>query len=166
MAKYDCSKTKDFMYELKRALEWCRKRSASECEECELCCKNGICVVSLVCNLDCISERQFDYVIQMVQNWSDSHPEKRELTENERDILKAYKALGYTYIAADSIGCVRAYTSKPQKSERMWSNISINCEVSNVCKIEKFFGGIVSWEDEEPAEIEDLLKKWEEKSND
>lgn len=162
MAKYDCSKTKDFLHELKRASEWCRKRSVNECKKCEMVCGNGSCFASLARNLDCIPERQFDYIIQGAQKWSDNHPEKRELTEDETNILKAYKALGYTYIATDSNGCVWAYISKPLKGERMWCNVSANY-ASDVCKIEKFFGSIVSWDDEEPAEIEDLLKEVEQK---
>ena len=156
MAKYDCSKAKDFLHELKRASEWCRKRSVSECKECEMIRRDSSCFVSFARNLDCIPENQFDYVIQRVQNWSDSHPEKRELTEDERNILKAFKALGYTYIAADKDGCVCIYVHKPQKDEGTWCYVLDDC--GYVCKTEKFFGGIVSWEDEEPAEIEELLK--------
>ena len=143
MAKYDCTKTKDFLHELKRSSEWCRKRSASECKECEMLRRDSSCFLGFARNLNNISENQFDYVIEKTQKWSDDHPEKRELTEDEMNILKAYKALGFTYIAADSNGCVWAYISKLLKGERMWCN--------------------VSWEDEEPAKIEDLLKEVEQK---
>lgn len=163
MAKYDCSKAKDFLHELKRASEWCRKRSVSECKECEMVCGNGSCFVSLAHNLDCIPERQFDYVIQRAQKWSDNHPEKRELTEDETNILKAYKALGYTYIATDNIGYVCVYVNKPQKGERAWFARPGDSGTTAVCETKKFFGGIVSWEDEEPAKIEDLLKEVERK---
>lgn len=158
MAKYDCSKAKDFLHELKRASEWCRKRSVSECKECEMIRRDSSCFVSFARNLDCIPENQFDYVIQRVQNWSDSHPEKRELTEDERNILKAFKALGYTYIAADSIGYVCVYVNEPQRGERTWFARPGDSGTTAVCETKKFFGGIVSWEDEEPAEIEELLK--------
>lgn len=166
MAKYDCTKAKDFLHELKRASEWCRKKSVSECKECEMICENKSCFLGFARNLDCIPERQFDYVIQRVQNWSDSHPEKRKLTEDETNILKAFKALGFNYIAADKNGYVFTYTLKPQKDEREWYSASGDYEAAAVCKTGKFFDSIVSWEDEEPAKIEDLLKKWEEKSND
>ncbi len=164
MAKYDCTKAKDFLHELKRASEWCRKMSASECKECEMIRRGSSCFLGFARNLDNISENQFDYVIEKTQKWSDGHPEppKRELTEDERNILKAFKILGFTYIAADSNGYVWAYISKPLKGERMWCNVSANY-ASDVCKIEKFFGGIVSWKDEEPAKIEDLLKEVEQK---
>ena len=163
MAKYDCTKAKDFLHELKRASEWCRKRSVSECKECEMIRRNRSCFLGLARNLDGISERQFDYVIQRVQNWSDSHPEKRELTENETNILKALKALGFAYIAVDINDCVWAYISKPQKGERTWFNAPRNYGAKVVCETKKFFGGIVSWEDEEPTKIEDLLKEVEQK---
>ena len=158
MAKYDCTKAKDFLHELKRASERCRKRSVSECKECEM-----VCSISLVRNLDCIPERQFDYVIQRLQNWSDNHPEKRKLTEDETNILKAFKILGFTYIATDSIGCVCSYVNKPRKGERAWFAPPGDCGTTAVCETKKFFGGIVFWEDEEPAKIEDLLKEVEQK---
>lgn len=160
MAKYDCSKAKDLLHELKRASEWCRKRSVNECKKCEMVCGNGSCFASLAHNLDCIPERQFDYIIQGAQKWSDNHPEppKRELTENETNILKAFKALGFNYIAADKSDCVCTYTLKPRKSERGWYNTSGDYRVAAVCKTEKFFGDILSYDDEEPAEIEKLLE--------
>lgn len=165
MAKYDCSKAKDFLHELKRASEWCRKRSASECKECEMIRRGSSCFLGFARNLDNISENQFDYVIEKTQKWSDGHPEppKRELTEDERNILKAYKALGYTYIAVDDIGYVCVYANKPRKGERTWFNAPRNYGAKAVCETKKFFGGIVSWEDEEPTKIEDLLKEVEQK---
>lgn len=134
MAKYDCSKAKDFLHELKRASEWCRKRSASECKECEMIRRDKGCFLGLARNLDSISERQFDFVIQKIQNWSDSHPEKRELTENERNILKAFKALGFNYIAVDDIGYVCVYVNKPQKGERTWFGPPRNYGAKAVCE--------------------------------
>lgn len=163
MAKYDCTKAKDFLHELKRASEWCRKRSASECKECEMLRRDSSCFLGFARNLNNISENQFDYVIEKTQKWSDDHPEKRELTEDETNILKAYKALGYTYIAADNIGYICVYANKPRKGERTWFNAPRNYGAKAVCKIEKFFDNIVSWEDEEPAKIEDLLKEVEQK---
>lgn len=156
MAKYDCTKAKDFLHELKRASEWCRKMSVSECKECEMVCRNGGCFVTLARNLDCIPERQFDYVIGKIQKWSDNHPEKRELTEDETNVLKAFKALGFKYIAADKDGGVCTYIFKPQKGTESWYN-DIN-DSGYVCETEKFFGGILSYDDEEPAEIEKLLE--------
>lgn len=161
--KYDCTKAKDFLHELKRASEWCRKRSASECKECEMIRRDKGCFLGLARNLDSISERQFDFVIQKIQNWSDSHPEKRELTENERNIIKAFKALGFNYIAVDDIGYVYVYVNKPQKGERTWFGSPRNYGAKAVCETKKFFDSIVSWEDEEPAKIEDLLKEVEQK---
>lgn len=158
MAKYDCTKAKDFMHELKRMAEWCRKMSASECKECEMVCMNGGCFVTLARDLDCIPERQFDFVIGKIQKWSDGHPEKRELTEDETNILKAYKALGFNYIAADKSGYVWTYILKPRKGEREWYNASVDYRAAAVCKTEKFFGDILSYDDEEPAEIEKLLE--------
>lgn len=158
MAKYDCTKTKDFLHELKRAKECCRKMSLAECKESEMVCRNGGCFVSLARNLDCIPERQFDYAIEKIQKWSDGHlePQKRDLTEDERNILKAFKALGFKYIAADKDGCVWTYILKPQKDEGTWCYVLDDC--GYVCETEKFFGDILSYDDEEPAEIEKLLE--------
>ena len=163
MAKYDCSKAKDFLHELKRASEWCRKRSVSECKECEMLRRDSSCFLGFARNLNNISENQFDYVIEKTQKWSNDHPEpqKRELTEDEMNILKAYKALGYTYIAVDNIGYVCVYVNKPRRGERAWFARPGDFGTTAVCETKKFFGGIVSWEDEEPAKIEDLLKEVE-----
>lgn len=162
MAKYDCTKTKDFLHELKRAKECCRKMSLAECKESEMVCRNGGCFVSLARNLDCIPERQFDYAIEKIQKWSDGHlePQKRDLTEDERNILKAFKALGFKYIAADKDGCVVTYTLKPQKEEKRgwWYIASGDYRATAVCRTGKFFGDILSYDDEEPAEIEKLLE--------
>lgn len=163
MAKYDCTKAKDFLHELKRASEWCRKRSASECKGCEMICRDKGCFLGFARDIDCIPERQFDFAIGKMQNWSDSHPEKRELTENERNILKTFKTLGFAYIAADKNGCVCVYFLKPQKGIEAWYNgvgdYGVSAGASTVvCKTEKFFGDILSYDDEEPAEIEKLLE--------
>ena len=121
--------------------------------------RDSSCFLGFARNLNNISENQFDYVIEKTQKWSDDHPEpqKRELTEDEMNILKAYKALGYTYIAVDNIGYVCVYVNKPRRGERAWFARPGDFGTTAVCETKKFFGGIVSWEDEEPAKIEDLI---------
>lgn len=156
MAKYDCTKTKDFMHELKRAAKCCKKKSLFECKECEMGCKNGTCFVSLARDLDCIPERQFDFVIGKIQKWSDDHPEKRELTEDETNILKAFKALGFKYIVADCDGRVCSYDICPVKKEKAWDVDYGVCK--DICDTSGHFKDVLSWEDEKPAEIEKLLE--------
>lgn len=167
MAKYDCTKAKDFLHEAARVKTKCHQPlyPNSDCiDKCPMKLENGICIrnrdISSALFLY-FSDEEFNDIVSRLQKWSDNHPEKRELTEDEKNILKAFKALGYTYIATDSIGYVRAYISKPKRGKRMWYNTSI--DYGYVCEAEKFFGGIVSWEDEEPAKIEDLLKEVEQK---
>lgn len=157
--KYDCTKAKDFFHEITRLNKWCRDKSCGTCEisTCPLGC------APTVYDWGSLSDDVFTNLIGVLQKWSDNHPERRELTENERDILKAFKALGYTYIATDSIGYVCVYVNKPQKGERAWFARPGDSGTTAVCETKKFFGGIVSWEDEEPAKIEDLLKEVEQK---
>lgn len=143
--RYNCSNTLDYGHELQRMCS-----SINDCWMCPIHHDSGVCKSK-------ISSES----ISAVQNWSDNHPEKRDLTEDEMNILKAFKALGFKYITADKDGGVCAYIFKPQKGTEAWYN-DIN-DSGYVCETEKFFGGIVSWEDEEPAEIEDLLKEVEQK---
>lgn len=155
--KYDCTKAKDFLHELKRASEWCRKRSTSECRECEMICRDGGCFLGLARNLDIIPKRQFDFAIQKIQNWSDRHPEKVErkrpvLTEDDITVLKALQIMGYHWIAEDKNGGISfAYIEKPTKyyDDGVWSN-------SSSYSVNYTFP-FISWEDEEPTNIGWLL---------
>ena len=169
MAKYDCSKAKDFLHEAARVKAKCHQPlyPNSDCiDKCPMKLENGICIkyrdISSALFLY-FSDKEFNDIVSRLQNWSDSHPEKRELTEDEMNILKAYKALGYTYIAVDDIGYVCVYVNKPRRGGRAWFARPGDCGTTAVCETKKFFGGIVSWEDEEPAKIENLLKEVEQK---
>lgn len=166
MAKYDCSKAKDFLHETARVKTKCHQPlyPNSDCiDKCPMKLENGLCIrdrdISSVLFLH-FSDKEFNDIVSRLQKWSDNHPE-RELTEDERNILKAFKILGFTYIAADSNGCVCSYVNKPRKGERAWFAPPGDYRTTAMCETKKFFGGIVSWEDEEPAKIEDLLKEVE-----
>lgn len=166
MAKYDCSKAKDFLHEAARVKTKCHQPlyPNSDCiDKCPMKLENGLCIrdrdISSVLFLH-FSDKEFNDIVSRLQKWSDNHPE-RELTEDEMNILKAFKALGYTYIAADNIGYICVYVNKPRRGERAWFARPGDCGTTAVCETKKFFGGIVSWEDEEPAKIEDLLKEVE-----
>lgn len=167
MAKYDCSKAKDFLHEAARVKAKCHQPlyPNSDCiDKCPMKLENGLCIrdrdISSALFLH-FSDKEFNDIVSRLQKWSDSHPEKRELTEDEKNILKAFKTLGFEYIAADKNGCVCTYILEPIKGERGWYNTSGDYGAAAVCRTGKFFGSIVSWEDEEPAQIEDLLKEVE-----
>lgn len=163
MSKYDCTKARDYLHELKRASEWCRGKGLCDCRDCEMHSKNGLCFVSVSQDISKIPEDKFDFVIEKIQKWSDSHPERRKLTEDEMHILKAFKALGYKYITVDKGGTVCIYTVPPKKGGTVWYNNTTYEQAMGavICKVNEFFGGILYFDDEEPAEIEELLKGYE-----
>lgn len=69
MSKYDCSKVIDYVHEMKRMCDLYYK----SCADCPL---------GPNCGTDEITEKH----IEVVQKWSDSHPEKPEKVEvNRRD---------------------------------------------------------------------------------
>lgn len=133
--KYDCTLAKDFFHEITRLKEWCRDKSCGTCEisTCPLGC------APTVYDWGSLSDDVFTNLIGVLQKWSDTHPERRELTGDERIILKAFKALGFNYIAVDDIGYVCVYVNKPQKGERTWFGPPRNYGAKAVCETKKFF---------------------------
>lgn len=67
--KHDCSKTIDYMKERKRMCAM-----YPHCKECPLI------------GMDCVSVGSID----IVQKWSDEHPEPPKLTKRERDFLDCF----------------------------------------------------------------------------
>ena len=73
MKKYDCNKTLDYSHELGRICRSC------DCAEC------------LVGHLPCSVDRVTQEHIDIVQKWSDEHPEAPKLTKKERAFLECFK---------------------------------------------------------------------------
>lgn len=74
MGKYDCSKTHDYVHEFKRM---CAEMNCIG-DDCPLASKG------------CRLERITDEHIQIVQKWSDEHPEKPKLTKKDRAFIDAF----------------------------------------------------------------------------
>lgn len=74
--KYDCTKTLDYMHELNRL---CDDQYPKGCAK--------VCPLAYGCNNK--GDFKPDYV-DIVQKWSDSHPEKPKLTKEEYDFLASF----------------------------------------------------------------------------
>lgn len=173
--KYDCTKAKDFLHEAARVDKYCTDHYGSEgcIDNCplekfdeadgRLSCIRKVSIADL--RWLTTSDSEFDAMSSRLQEWSDSHPERRELTEDEICILKAFKALGYKYIAADGDGDVYAYIKSPNKHDtdgyvEWFGEDGESGEY--ICSKFQFFNGVLSLTDEKPAKIEELLKGVEE----
>lgn len=82
MSKYDCTKTIDYVHELKRMCAALRPRPSRNCLECPLV------------DLDCLAVKDItEKHIAIVQKWSDEHPEKPKLTKKERAFIDSFAYL-------------------------------------------------------------------------
>lgn len=82
---------------------------------------------------------------------------KIKLTKFERDILKHCLYKNRNYIARDYDDSLFVYQSAPKKHERYWEKL-INSKELNLCE-DMFL--CVTWNDEEPRSIAELLKDCE-----
>lgn len=81
---------------------------------------------------------------------------EHELTSHEIDVLKALKTLGYEWLSRDFDRDLFAFGEKPEKGETTWFNYyHLNSYV------DKDLFTFIKWEDEEPTNINDLLKEIE-----
>ena len=77
MKKYDCNKTADFAHEAKRMCEHYVDKTG-QCIKCPL--------YATECDIDKITDR----VVDVVQNWSDKHPEKPKLKRDEYVFIRMF----------------------------------------------------------------------------
>lgn len=144
MKKYNCNNTLDYAHEFTRMCN-----TFHDCNDCPM--------RDLSCGEGNITAEH----IKRVQAWSDAHPEIG-LTDKQVEIFKALDLLGFRYIAKDSDSSVCAYTERPEKGGEMWIG---NREYFNF-KYSKKDGyatvsPLVEWDDEEPLNIEEVLKNGE-----
>lgn len=78
-----------------------------------------------------------------------------KLIDKEIEILKALKVLGYEWLARDENGELYAYYDKPTKDHNyiFWMD-DYHCFLTNGDTLFNF----VKWADEEPTNIDNLLK--------
>lgn len=110
---------------------------------------NFYCIKTKRCIVDCTKCKLW---------WlKQEHEEKIKSPDIERNIL-TYLPKEYKYIARDSDCELYVYKEKPEKKERCWH--SNDFEESSVEIFNHLFQ-FVKWEDEEPYNIEELLKSSE-----
>lgn len=79
---------------------------------------------------------------------------RQEYTEEQKEIFKALKLLGFNYIARDEDDDLVAYDVRPNKAKAWWYNKSrYNAYTNRVFNKQLDF---IKWEDEEPFEIPTL----------
>jgi len=87
-------------------------------------------------------------LIKEISNW----------TDEQKEIFKALKVLGYNYIARDSDYSIYAFEKKPiTKTTNYWSSediISFNLETDKILNAPHL--NFINWEDEEPFEIPEV----------
>ena len=93
MKKYDCSKTLDYAHEFKRM---CVGRS----------CRGDHCpFLGKSCSPDSITDEH----IQILQKWSDEHPEPLKLTKKDRTFLESFRGAVDRKIRKDPNGYAYYY---------------------------------------------------------
>ena len=95
MGKYDCTKARDFLHEMSRMHDFCEGKTCNEC--CSEVDKSGICPLDIgkVDRWKDITDDEFQKIVVCLQAWSDSHPERRELTGDEIAVLVGLKLLRF-----------------------------------------------------------------------
>lgn len=79
---------------------------------------------------------------------------RQEYTEEQKEIFKALKLLGFNYIARDEDDDLVAYDVRPNKTKAWWYNKSrYNAYTNRVFNKQLDF---IKWEDTEPFEIPTL----------
>ena len=145
MKKYNCNNTLDYAHEASRMC-----RTFDKCKNC-----GGCPFAETPCEIFDITPEH----IKRVQAWSDAHPEIT-LTDKQVEILKALDLLGFRYIAQDSNTTMLAYAERPLKGPIVWNSgersLCFNDFKDEVIGI---VSPLVSWSDEEPLNIVEVLQQ-------
>lgn len=147
MNKYNCNNTLDYAHEYKRMCNIFRG-----CSGCPLR------------DLDCgVTEAITSEHVKRVQEWSDNHHEIVQ-TDEQREIFKALDLLGLKFIAKDSNGAVYAFAERPEKWFRAWGVDGEYFDLESKylrAGVSDAISPLVSWDDKEPLNIEEVLKNGE-----
>ena len=145
MKKYNCNNTLEYVHEFSRMCG-----AFNECSGCPL--------TKLHCELYEITPEHID----RVQEWSDANPET-VLTDEQREIFKALNLLGFRYIAKDANGMVDIYTNSPKKGNGVWIYMQGGYVKTKhlSTQVAADISQLVEWNDEEPLNIEEVLKNGE-----
>lgn len=101
-------------------------------------------------------------IIKIVEQWSKEHqPKKFKVSRLEYDILKYLSDnTSSKYITRDANDFLCLFDEKPRKNVDYWKGFG----VTDMDAFNKLFQ-FVQWEDEEPTEIQDILKNCEVKED-
>ena len=164
MGKYDCTKARDFLHEITRAKQCCTETfTGDNCGDCPLAVRDFKGYDRFCLNRRYITdnsflempEDKFSNMVKRLQAWSDSHPERRELTGDEIAVLVGLKLLGFKHIAADK-NEMWAYTKIPNKEKNFWVDI----DGTSICISHTgLFVGIADFSDEKPLVIDEILNE-------
>lgn len=96
MSKYDCNNIMDYEHEFHRL-----------CDSYPSCSANGRCpLIGRYCNsLGRITQEEID----ILQKWSDEHPEPPKLTKKDRAFLESFRGIADRKISKDPNGCAYYY---------------------------------------------------------
>jgi len=82
---------------------------------------------------------------------------REEYTDEQKEIFKALKTLGFNWIVRDSDYTIYAYESKPEKYKYDWQSHNETCmEIGSNKILNAPHLNFINWEDEEPFEIPEL----------
>lgn len=95
-----------------------------------------------------------------LMNLLEEYKEPIKLTKFEYEYLKVAKKEEFNFIARDGDGRLFLYKNKPFKSLDEWIVASKVC-----CRILDSLFKFVKWEDEEPYNIDEILRNYEVKEN-
>lgn len=143
MKKYNCNNTLDYAHEASRMC-----RAFDKCEGCE-----GCPLAKKSCEIFDVTAEH----IKRVQEWSDAHPEIT-LTDTQVEIFKALNLLGFRYIAQDKDGATFTFAEYPRKTRSTWDNGGEYHYVMGFGAKASAISALVSWDDKEPLNIEEVLK--------
>ena len=144
MKKYNCNNTLDYAHEFTRMCNTFH-------------CSSGCPLYVLPCGA---AKNITPEHIRRVQAWSDAHPET-VLTDEQREIFKALDLLGLKFIAKDSNGAVYAFAERPEKWFRAWGVDGEYFDLESKylrAGVSDAISPLVSWDDKEPLNIEEVLK--------
>ncbi len=114
-------------------------------------------------SVDCYRESDLDCseclrlsLLELLEEYKEEYKEPIKLTKFEYEYLKVAKKEEFNFIARDGDGRLFLYKNKPFKSLDEWIVASKVC-----CRILDSLFKFVKWEDEEPYNIDEILRNYE-----
>lgn len=169
MGKYDCTKARDFLHEIARAKQCCKQTLTSDsCGDCPLAIRHFKGYDRFCLNRRDITdnsfmeipEKNFSEMVERLQKWSDSHPERRELTGKETTVLTGLRLLGYNFLAADANGMTYVYGLRPTKGSSGLYWTVPDHQIDPICISKSgMFDGVADFSDEKPLVIDEILNE-------